>query len=337
MRKRVTLKDLAERTGLSISAVSQVLNNNPNSFTSESTRKRVLQLAEEMGYTSNYAYKLLRGKTMNTAAIMLSLQTSDDHIRDLLLLLLRRFDDQGIVVSSNAFSPNAEQNIRKVHELISRGVEKFVFIGSPFGNQEIELLLVKNGLPFVSTSPYFSRCVRWSVEQGMAELFAYLRRKIGEQFRLAVWRAELDRSNYRLEALAREFPELSREELLAKHTVAFDDFAPPLTERDHDSLIRAGELLTAKIRERYPETRGLCFANDYYALGAAKVALERKLVIGRDLLLTGFGDTLAVRCHTSPISSIALDLKKVAQALLDGLEMTTDFQWNIDVQAKIRE
>lgn len=337
MRKRVTLKDLAERTGLSISAVSQVLNNNPNSFTSEHTRKRVLQLADEMGYTSNYAYKLLRGKTMNTAAIMLSLQTGDDHIRDLMLMLLQRFDDRGLVVSSNVFSPDAGQNIRKVHELISRGVEKFVFIGSPFGNHEIELLLVKNGLPFVSTSPYFSRCVRWSVEQGMAEIFNYLYRKIGNRFRLAAWRSELIGGNYRVEALAAMFPELSREELLERHIAVFDDYAPPLTERDHDTLIRAGELLTAGVRKRYPETKGLCFSNDYYALGAAGFALKAGLEIGRDLYLAGFGDTLAVRCYTYPISSIALDLGKVTEALFEGLETSGDFQRTIEVKAKIRE
>ncbi len=320
IKKRVTLKDLAQKTGLSISAVSQVLNNNPNSFTSEKTRKRVLDLANEMGYTSNYAYKMLRGKSMNTASVMLSLQNNDDHIRDLLIMLLQRFDDMGIVASTNVFSADAEKNIRKVHELISRGMERFVFLGSPFGNQEIESLLRKNGLPYISTSPFFSRFVRWSVESNMKELYHFLHGEIGDNFRLAVWRNEVKVTNYRVEALAELYPQLSRKSLLEEKVLFFDDFATPLKSRDHHALMKAGSQLTGRALSQFPEIKGLCFSNDYYALGALEAAAKKKLTVGKDLLLTGFGNTLAVQCHPSPVSSVALDVRAIADAIFEGLD-----------------
>jgi DNA-binding LacI/PurR family transcriptional regulator len=46
----VTKKEIAERVGVSRSAVSLVLNNTPNSTISEETRKKIWQAAEELGY-----------------------------------------------------------------------------------------------------------------------------------------------------------------------------------------------------------------------------------------------------------------------------------------------
>lgn len=45
---KVTLRELAARTGLSVSAVSLALNQRPG--ISEENRSRVLQLAQELGY-----------------------------------------------------------------------------------------------------------------------------------------------------------------------------------------------------------------------------------------------------------------------------------------------
>src|ERR1700753_1577252 len=48
----VTLKDIAERTGVSPSVVSTVLSGRDNgTFVSESTRRKVLQVAESLNYT----------------------------------------------------------------------------------------------------------------------------------------------------------------------------------------------------------------------------------------------------------------------------------------------
>lgn len=337
MKKRVTLKDLATKTGLSISAVSQVLNNTPNTFTSEETRKRVRTLAEEMGYTSNYAYKLLRGKTMNMAAVMLSLHHCDEHVRELMLMLLQKFDDRGIVVSSNVFSPDAAANLRKVHELVSRGVEKFVFVGSPFGNREIEALLVKNGIPFVSTSPLFSRCVRWSVERGMIELIAGLKQRIGTNFKLVLWKYELNEPNDLLKALAASFPEVLYDELIARHVAFFDTELDRLPDRAPETLFAIGKAASAKLLRENPALAGIVFKNDYYALGAAEAATEAGRIVGKDILLSGFGNTRAAQFHPQSISSIEINLPAVTEALIEGLDTPGEFLQYLPVQVHLRE
>lgn len=59
-----TLADVARRAGVALSTVSAVLNNRPDCFVSEETRRRILKAAEELGYRPNYlARSLARGKT----------------------------------------------------------------------------------------------------------------------------------------------------------------------------------------------------------------------------------------------------------------------------------
>lgn len=49
----VTLKDIADRAGVSLATVSRVLNNDPQLSVGEETRRKILTIAEELSYTKN--------------------------------------------------------------------------------------------------------------------------------------------------------------------------------------------------------------------------------------------------------------------------------------------
>lgn len=58
----VTIKDIANMAGVSYSTVSKALNDSP--LVKESTKRKIVRIAEEMGYTPNYAaQKLVSKKT----------------------------------------------------------------------------------------------------------------------------------------------------------------------------------------------------------------------------------------------------------------------------------
>ncbi|WP_136519352.1 LacI family DNA-binding transcriptional regulator [Cellulomonas telluris] len=58
--RRVTSRDVAQRAGVSQSTVSYVLNHTPGQSISAATQARVLQAAEELGYTPSAAARALR-------------------------------------------------------------------------------------------------------------------------------------------------------------------------------------------------------------------------------------------------------------------------------------
>ncbi|TDC65327.1 LacI family transcriptional regulator [Micromonospora sp. KC207] len=69
-RTRPTLKDLANRLGISESAASFALNGRPG--VSEQTRKRVLALAEELQWSPHHAARTLSGITSMTVGFVLT-------------------------------------------------------------------------------------------------------------------------------------------------------------------------------------------------------------------------------------------------------------------------
>lgn len=60
MAKRITIKDVAARSGVAISSVSSALNDRPG--VSEATRKKIIEAAQELGFVPSLRAKSLSGK-----------------------------------------------------------------------------------------------------------------------------------------------------------------------------------------------------------------------------------------------------------------------------------
>lgn len=64
MKKKVTLRDIAEAAGVSVATVSYIINNRDDQCISEATRKKVLQIVNLYGYQINFhAKSISSGKT----------------------------------------------------------------------------------------------------------------------------------------------------------------------------------------------------------------------------------------------------------------------------------
>lgn len=68
MKKRVTIKDIAQKSGFSVNCISRALMDAPD--ISQKTKERVRQLAEEMGYIPNSAATTLRKGSSKTIGIV---------------------------------------------------------------------------------------------------------------------------------------------------------------------------------------------------------------------------------------------------------------------------
>ncbi|WP_318764764.1 LacI family DNA-binding transcriptional regulator [Lactiplantibacillus carotarum] len=66
--EKITIKDVAKKAGVSIATVSRVFNNYTD--ISEQTRKRVFQIANEVGYSPNVAARALSSKSQRTIALV---------------------------------------------------------------------------------------------------------------------------------------------------------------------------------------------------------------------------------------------------------------------------
>ncbi len=66
----VTIKDVAREAGVSVCTVSRVLNNTYRNKVSEETRRRVLEVSEELGYRPSLIARGLKGKTTNLVGLV---------------------------------------------------------------------------------------------------------------------------------------------------------------------------------------------------------------------------------------------------------------------------
>ena len=74
----VTIKQIAQRTGLSIPTVGNVLGRAANRYSAD-TRRRVLEAAEELGYKPNSSARAIRNGRFGCAALVLSRSRASTH------------------------------------------------------------------------------------------------------------------------------------------------------------------------------------------------------------------------------------------------------------------
>src|SRR5208337_1123748 len=144
MPKKVTLKFLAERLGLSKSAVSSVLNNSPLARTfSARTRERIFQAAEEYKYKPNYFARYLNQRRSYLIGV-LSPDLAEGYDAGVLggieEYLLQ--SDYHYFLASHQWSKTRIE--RTTEMFLERGVDGLILINTHLGS-EVDFPVVKIG------------------------------------------------------------------------------------------------------------------------------------------------------------------------------------------------
>ncbi len=145
--KSITIKDVAEKLGVSISSVSRAFNSS-NKIKKE-TRDRILETAEKMGYYPNpIAQKLTQKKTYNIGVIVPEFLNEyySDVIRGIQDVLTPIGYQTLIMQSEN----NVERELKNVKTLIQNRMDGLVICPSAISkNSEYYLAKIKEGYPIV--------------------------------------------------------------------------------------------------------------------------------------------------------------------------------------------
>ncbi|MFV0360988.1 LacI family DNA-binding transcriptional regulator [Tropicimonas sp.] len=146
----VTLKDISQRLGLSVTQVSRALGG--HSDVSDTTRARVEEAAQQLGYRPNpAALKLRTGRTGIVGLVVPehSEQEESNILLEILLGLAVEFWKRGMLVVLNVM-PNAGSTAESYTRLFRQGsVDGFVVI-NPNADPAGLRYLMQEGIPFVS-------------------------------------------------------------------------------------------------------------------------------------------------------------------------------------------
>ncbi|NLZ60292.1 MAG: LacI family transcriptional regulator [Lentisphaerae bacterium] len=324
----ISLKELAFRAGLSQSTVSQILNRRPNDFSSESTRRRVFALAKKLGYRQSFGHKVLRGDKTHTVAILLGMHrlSLEEHIQELLLLLLDKFESCGYASYLVTLSSVADDNLARVRDLLSRGVDYFILIGSPYGESEVEAEVLRCEKRIVGYNTNLGHNLTHNIAEASRRVLSFFLEQGCSNFKILLSSANSER----MQGLFQLFPDRSPEELIEKHFVQLGDFGDI---DDIDFFAQVGYEKTKQIMLADRKTQALFYLSDYFALGGVKYLHENGYKIGRDILLAGYNNIHAVRNHILPISSVRHNTEEMARIIVEGASKTNS--QTTPVQAKV--
>lgn len=147
MGKKITIKDVAKASGVSIATVSQILNGNTKNFNPKTVEK-VKKVKEEMNYEADYFARRMIMKKSKTIGVMVPditnpfFSTLVKGIEDVL------YKENFITMLCNMDRDDTKESVA-LEELSRRGVDGFIIASSAISTEAIDNLLRKKKHPFI--------------------------------------------------------------------------------------------------------------------------------------------------------------------------------------------
>lgn len=323
--RRITLRDVARSCNLSVPTVSQILNNRASNFSSEETRRLVRETAEKLGYQPNLGYKLMRGISTKTVALIIGHANMKDleYVRQQIFMVLERLSREGYAVYIETMPFDWSKRAGIIRNLIQRGAEHFISINKPCEWEDLELFKEKMGITMMCVFEEYKHSIYVDIEKGVSELLEHCLRQGCKKIRAVI---PYDRA--RLSALCKVL-KLDEEEV--KSIICHYEI--PRTDSPEQQLavhMALGYARTKELFEKEPDTDAVLYLTDYFAIGGANYLRETGRVIGKDVRLMAFNETLPVQAYPYPISSVSHNLKAIVDCIMENFTKRDDGIFRID-------
>ncbi|MGW2821948.1 LacI family DNA-binding transcriptional regulator [Streptomyces sp. NPDC001443] len=305
---RVSLKDVAERAGVSIKTVSNVVNNYPH--VTPAMRARVQSAIDELGYRPNLTARHLRKGRTGIIALAVP-ELGNPYFAELAGAVIDAAAEHEFTVLLDHTRGDREQEI-----LVSQGLPARVIDGlilSPLELEAEDLQGRSDDVPLVLLGervydlPYDHIAI-----DNVAAARCAVRHLLGRgRTRIAYLGARTDSANRPAHLRLAGW----REELGVAGVPAPDSLVVPVGGWDRDDGARAmAQLLDSGVR---PDA---VFAyNDLIAIGAMRVLHERGLRVPWDVAVVGFDDLAEGRFGAVTLTTVSPDKQAIARMAVASL------------------
>ena len=295
-QRRVTMKDVARRAGVSQPTVSFVLNDRRDVSVADETRARVLQAAKDLNFQPNRAARALRSNKSYTIGVIANRIVSQPYAGPIILGVQRAVQPAGYVcfVVETSDTPNATE--AAVQNLIAQGVAGLIYAAP--GPEPIRAAATESDVRTI-----FVNC--WADNAKDAPQILADEYQGGRDAAAATFAMGHRRVVY-LGGPADDYACKERERGLSD--AARDAGVDPAgIRREHgDYHVHAGYDLATKVLAEDRPTALVC-GNDRMAVGALMAAHAAGLDCPGDVSIVGFDDQpdIANQLHP-PLTTVAL-------------------------------
>lgn len=301
---KITIYNVAEKAGVSISTVSKVLNNQQ---VGKKSKENVVSAMKELNYKPSVLASALTGKRTSTIGFLLP-DIANPFVAEMARQVEDRAHERGynLVICSTDFKSEKEEHY--VSLLRQKSVDGFIFAGG-FKNKTVIQDLLKDDVPVIllaaESHPNLNvNTVTVDNYVGGYEIASYLISK-GHN-RIAVIAEDATSSQERIRGY--------KQALLDNKIEVQDE----LIMISNSSVEHAQNLTIALLDSLNPPT-AIIGANDLLAIGALIGAREKNLIIPQDLSITGFDNTLLSKCSDPTLTTIDQPTQSMCSQAVDIL------------------
>ncbi|NIM92200.1 MAG: substrate-binding domain-containing protein [Anaerolineales bacterium] len=321
-----TLREIADRLGVSTATVSRVLNDKPG--VSQKTRERVLTLAQELQYRPNLAARSLATSSTKTVLFLVhrrQFSAAEDPFYPFIMHGLEEaLKDDGynvmLVTLDDAQLAAGPANLRVLQEqradaLVMAGPDispKFILAASILG---LTTLLVDNALresPFTSVQP--------QNEEGAHTSTAHLI-ETHNHTRIVLMRGPQGWASS---------DERTAGYLSAIHAAGLEPFIVEM----EDTTTETGEEAAKQTFKEFPETTGIVAVNDAMAIGAMRALGRMGRRIPKDVAVVGFDDISWASYANPPLTTVAIPTVEMGR--LAGRLLLEQMNGSISATTRVR-
>ncbi|AQY52067.1 LacI family transcriptional regulator [Listeria weihenstephanensis] len=311
-----TIRDIAEKTGVSITTISQILNGKGSRF-SEATRNKVFQTAKDLAYKPNFFAKNMVTNRTNTIGMIVP-EVTDPFFSQ----MVKGAEDylnahDYMILLCNSSQDSAREDLY-VEELLHRAVDGLI-IASPniLASNVFEQLEIRHK-PYILLD-----CKRHHREEGNIFIDDYEGGYMATEYLISLGHTQIgiitsDDSFYSVEERLQGYLAC-----LEKHQVPGE--SAWISEGDQTM---AGGYFAAKQLLTTTEITALFVTNDQMAVGAYRAALELGIHIPNDLSIVGFDDIELAEYMAPALTTIRQPIydigKTAAEYLLKATQNPTE-------------
>jgi LacI family transcriptional regulator len=314
MEKRVTIRDIAAKANVSISLVSFVMNNRiemngkQRYRVSETTRKRIMEIARELDYRPNSAARTLRNGRSLVIGVILS-DISNVFYGE----IARRVEDiayqRGYTVLFGSTDENAAKLNMLVHAFIDKGVDGFILVPCENSQKSIDRILQAN-IPLVildrhdmiSHAPTITIDNSKAMEHAVEILLRkHIRRIEMISYTMGV-SSIAERENGYMERMRREGVDESE---ICIHRVPFNN-----VDEEVQQLIPG--IINRKVE-------GLVFATNTLTIATIRALVHQGIRVQKDIQIVGFDNSDVYTLFTPQIAHIQQPIADICRASCDNL------------------
>jgi LacI family transcriptional regulator len=152
--KKVSLKDIALKAGVSTALVSYVLNGKEKeSRVGREIAIKIREIANELNYQPNHVAKSLRSGTTKTIGLVIA-DISNPFFSNIARIVEDEAKKSGYTVIFGSSDENAEKSCDLFNVMINRQVDGFIIVSSEHSQRQITYLK-DNNIPFVLLDRHF--------------------------------------------------------------------------------------------------------------------------------------------------------------------------------------